>query len=290
MKKKAPSSPLPPKIARGLSRYTYVFTDSVIKAMPELKLDLLQAKMDVDVREFVAITITNAAFYFILFGLLFIFLGIVLRIDLFPINILLSMAMAVFAFFSSLYRPKIVIRRRMRELEKNLIPALRHLLIEVRSGVPLFNAMAGITSGYGEVSEEFKHVITDINAGAKVVQALNSLIKRNPSFAFRRAIWQISNALTSGADVGDALQAIIEDLTKAQVTAIRRYGQELNPWTMIYMVAAVIVPSLGVTFLVVISAFSGAIIPKIIYPLIAAELLGFQLFFMNFVKSKRPAV
>jgi len=178
----------------------------------------------------------------------------------------------------------------MRELEKNLVPALRHLLIEVKSGVPLFNAMAGITKGYGEVSQEFKRIIKDINTGAKEVDALNDSVQRNPSFAFRRGLWQISNAITSGADIGDALKAIIEDLTKEQITAIRRYGQELNPWTMIYMVAAVIIPSLGVTFLVVISAFSGALIPKIIYPMIAGFLLCFQLFFMNFVKSKRPAV
>jgi flagellar protein FlaJ len=191
---------------------------------------------------------------------------------------------------SGLYYPRIVAKRRMRELEKNLVPALRHLLIEVKSGVPLFNAMAGITKGYGEVSIEFKHIIKDINTGAKEVDALNDAVKRNPSFSFRRGLWQISNAITSGADIGDALQAIIDDLTKEQITAIRRYGQELNPWTMIYMVAAVIIPSLGVTFLVVISAFSGAIIPKIIYPMIAAFLLGFQLFFMNFVKSKRPSV
>jgi flagellar protein FlaJ len=287
---KLPFAPFPQSVMRRFSKYFYVFSDSVMRGVPSLKTDLTQAKLDIDPYEYSATVMITALFYFFLFIFLFLFLGKALAVNFFPINIILSLAAAGFMLFSGLFYPKIVIRRRMRELNKNLVPALRHLFIEVKSGVPLFNALAGVTKGYGEVSFEFKRVVKDINAGSKEIDALNDAVKRNPSFSFRRAIWQISNAITSGADIGGALQAIIEDLTKEQVTAIRRYGQELNPWTMIYMVAAVIIPSLGITFLVVISAFSGAVIPKIIYPLIAAELLGFQIFFMNFVKSKRPAI
>lgn len=288
--KKLPFAPLPLKTMQSFAKYFYVFGDAIYKGMPTLRMELAQAKIEMDPREYASIALITSLIYLIVFLFLFVFLSIILQINLFPINVALSLAFAGFMIVAGLFYPRIVVRRRMRELETHLVPALRHLLIEVRSGVPLFNAMAGITKGYGEVSDEFKHVIKDINAGEKEVAALNNAIKLNPSFSFRRAIWQISNALMSGADVGDALEAIIEDLTKEQVTAIRRYGQELNPWTMIYMVAAVIIPSLGVTFLVVISVFSGAIIPKIIYPMIAAGLLGFQLFFMNFVKSKRPSV
>ena len=287
---KLPFAPLPPNVMKRLSRYFYVFADPINKVVPSLKSDLAQAKMDIDVREYISIVLITALFYIVMILFVFIFLGIVLEINLFPVNIILALAFGAFMMVSGTYYPKIVAKRRMRELEKNLVPALRHLLIEVKSGVPLFNAMAGVTKGYGECSQEFKRIIKDMNTGAKEVDALNDSVKRNPSFAFRRGLWQISNAITSGADIGDALRAIIDDLTKEQITAIRRYGQELNPWTMIYMVAAVIIPSLGVTFLVVISAFSGALIPKIIYPMIAAFLLCFQLFFMNFVKSKRPAV
>jgi len=288
--KKLPFAPFPDQTMKKISKYFYVFSDPISKFMPSLKMDLLQAKIEVDYREYVANALFTALFYLVLFLFLFVFLSIILLINLFPINILLSTAFAGFMLFAGLYYPKIIVRRRMRELDKNLVPALRHLFIEVKSGVPLFNSMAGVTKGYGEVSLEFKHIVKDINTGSKEVDALNDSVKLNPSFSFRRALWQISNAITSGADVGEALQAIIEDLTKEQITAIRRYGQELNPWTMIYMLAAVIIPSLGVTFLVVISVFSGALIPKIVYPMIVAFLLCFQLFFMNFVKSKRPAI
>jgi len=288
--KTLPFAPFPPSVLKRLSKHFYVFSDALSKKMPLLKTDLEQGKIGVEPREYVSTVFVTTLFYLLLFFFLFIFLGLVLQINLFPVNFLMPLAACIFVFFAGLYYPRVVARRRMRQLERNLVPALRHLLIEVKSGVPLFNAMAGITKGYGEVSEEFKVIVKDINTGSKEVTALNAAVKRNPSFSFRRGIWQISNAITSGADVGDALEAIIEDLTKEQVTSIRRYGQELNPWTLIYMVAAVIIPSLGVTFLVVISAFSGAVIPKIIYPLIVAELLGFQIFFMNFVKSKRPAI
>jgi flagellar protein FlaJ len=288
--KKLPFAPFPPKTMKRLSKFFYVLGNPIVRGMPGLKEELGQARIELDVREYIAQTIVAAVFYFYIFVFLFVILRVVLEIDLFPINLLITLVGTLFMLFSGLAYPKILISRRMRELEKNLVPALRHILIEVKSGVPLFNAMVGITNGYGEVSAEFKKIVDDINTGAKELDALNNTVKRNPSFSFRRAIWQISNALMSGADVGDALHAIIEDLTKEQVTAIRKYGQELNPWTMIYMVAAVIIPSLGITFLVVISAFTGVLIPKIIYPMIIAELIGFQLFFMNFVKSKRPPI
>jgi hypothetical protein len=59
---------------------------------------------------------------------------------------------------------------------------------------------------------------------------------------------------------------------------------------MLYMMAAVVVPSLGITMLIVISSFMSIQIPKFILPLALVFLIGFQLFFANFVSSRRPNV
>jgi len=206
----------------------------------------------------------------------------------------LSIGVAILLFFGSfatiLAYPRIIALKRMRQLETQLIPAMRQLLIEIKSGVPLFNAMASISTDYGEVSKELKKVVQKINSGTPELEALAEASTANPSHQFRRILWQVSNALKVGSDVGKVLSLQIDELTRERVDQIRRYGQELSPWTMIYMMAAVIVPSLGVTMMIVIVGFLDVVVPKVLLLVVIAGLVGFQLFFMNFVNSRRPAI
>lgn len=285
-----PFSPLPPRMTAKLIKRLLPFGYFLNKRFKSLQDDLFQARIDIHPREYGASVLLNSILYAFIVFILFLLLGILLRVDLLFTGFLFAILFFAFIFFTMLFYPRIVARRRMRALEIHLIPALRHLLIEVRSGVPLFQALTSITTDYGEASREFREIVRNISTGMKEADALAESTKRNSSFQFRRAIWQISNALRAGSDLGTALGAIIDDLSKEQITAIRRYGQELNPWTMIYMIAAVIIPALGLTFLVIISSFSGAQIPKVIYPLIIFALFAFQIFFFNFVKTRRPNI
>lgn len=262
----------------------------IYKHFKTLPLDLEQAKLAIDARVYGALVFTTALFYAVIFFMLFLLLSLIVRANLLPIGLLFGLGFFFFMIMASTFYPRTLARKRMRRLETNLVPALQHLTIEIRSGVPLYNAMNGIASGYGEVSLEFAQVVRDISTGTHEVEALGEAARRNPSFQFRRAVWQVMNALRAGSDVGVALEGLIQDFSSEQVTAIRRYGQELNPWTMIYMVGAVIIPSLGLTFLTIISSFASVTIPKIIFPVIILALFGFQMFFMNFVKTKRPPV
>jgi hypothetical protein len=59
---------------------------------------------------------------------------------------------------------------------------------------------------------------------------------------------------------------------------------------MIYMLAAIVVPSLGITMMLVIISFLGIEVPKLVFAGVMVFIIGFQLFFMDFVKSRRPAV
>ena len=175
-------------------------------------------------------------------------------------------------------------------LERDLLGALNHMYIELKSGVTLFNSMVGLTDGYGEVSEEFKKIVKDINAGISEMTALDNASRRNPSLSFRRALWQIINSLRSGSNIAKSLETIVDVMVKDQIIAIRRYGQELNPYTMMYMLAAVIMPSMGITFLIILSSFAGIVIPNLIFPLILLFLIFFQIFYLGIIKVKRPVM
>ena len=174
--------------------------------------------------------------------------------------------------------------------DKDITLFSRQLATMVKSGVPLFNAMASISSEYGEVSKEFGKIVQRINSGTPDLEALAEASTSNPSHQFRRVLWQISNALKVGSDVGRVLELQIDELTRERVDQIRRYGQELSPWTMIYMMAAVILPSLGVTMMIVVVGFLDVSVPKAVLGGVLVGLIGFQILFMNFVNSRRPAI
>ena len=167
---------------------------------------------------------------------------------------------------------------------------MQHILIEIKSGVPLFNALIGVTDGYGEVSDEFRIVVKEINAGISEIKALERASLRNPSLHFRRVIVADNQCDEGRQQRGIRPGAIVDTLIQEQMIAIRKYGQELSPFTLMYMLIAVIMPTLGITFLIILSSFAGIKIPDIMFPMILLVLAIFQYFYMGIIKTKRPAL
>ncbi len=265
--------------------------DKAKKLVPNINRDLTRARMDVDPDVFLATAILRGfqiggslSLAIMLFGIVEGNQGIILgSIFGFPL-------IGAFGFFSFANYPKIKGKKISRKLERDLPYALRHMLIEVRSGISLYEAMVSVSEDYGEASKEFNKIVKDINGGKPQVEALEDSIVRNPSTQYRRAMWQMINALKSGTDVSNTLETLVESMVKQQKLEVKRYGKELNPYVLVYLMVAVIVPSLGVTFLIVLSTFTGVGLNQFTFFQILGGLILFQVFFLNFVKSKRPEV
>ncbi len=285
-----PIVPFPMEKALKVSKKLRFIGEKLAPSVPHLKKSLYQAEMDIDPVLHVSLAVFTGIFYAFMMGGLVAFISIMATGS---IGILAPLLFVVFFFVPFWYvnfYPALVAKRRVSDLEKNLLFALRHLLIEVRAGVPLFDAMVGVSKGYGSVSEEFRKIVQEVNSGRDQEDVLDEAAKRSPSLYFRRALWQVVNALQGGSDVSKALEAITDNFADRQINKINRYGEELNPWTMMYMIVAVILPSIGITFLIILTSLTGMNIPGIIFPLIIFGLAMFQFFFMGFVKSKRPSV
>lgn len=263
----------------------------IAKSKPSLKLDLFQAEIPMHPKVYASIVALTTVFYFFIMTPVIFLVGyIAIRKPDFFLPLTVGGIFSLFVFSYLMRYPKFVAMRRIKKLEKDLLDSLEHILIEIKSGVPLFNAMIGVTDGYGEVSDEFKIAVKEINAGIPEIKALERASLRNPSLHFRRSLWQITNAMKAGSDVASALEAIVNNLTQEQIIAIRKYGQELSPFTLMYMLIAVIMPTLGITFLIVLSSFAGLKIPDFTFPLIILVLAIFQYFYMGIIKTKRPAL
>jgi len=263
----------------------------IAKSRPSLKLDLFQAEVQLSPKDYVSIVVLTTVFYFFTMTPMIFMVGLLARgkPDFFlPLGV--GGVFSLFIFSYLMRYPKFVATKRIKKLEKDLLNSLQHILIEIKSGVPLFNSLIGVTEGYGEVSDEFKIVVREINAGVAEIKALERASLRNPSLYFRRSIWQITNAMKAGSDVASALESIVTTLTQEQIIAIRRYSQELSPFTLMYMLIAVIMPTLGITFLIILSSFAGLNIPDFLFPLILLVLAVFQYFYMGIIKTKRPVL
>ena len=203
----------------------------------------------------------------------------------------IGLIVALFLFIQIISYPKVIVNRRVKDIDRNLLFVLRTILVQIRSGVPIFDTFVSIaTSDYGEISNEFRMVIEKVRAGKPVIESLEELAVRNPSMYFRRALWQLVNALKSGSNVGDNLENVINALSKEQLVEIRRYQSVLNPLAMMYMMIAVIVPSLGITVMIILSTFPGmeAIGSESVFWALLGGVSFMQFMFMSVIKSKRP--
>lgn len=258
------------------------------KSRPSLKLDLYQAEIHLHPKIYSSIVALTTFFYFCVLTPVIFLIGLIVGRPDPVLPLAVGSTFSIFVFFYLLRYPKLVAVRRMKMLETDLLNSLEHILIEIKSGVPMFNALVSVTEGYGEISEEFKTIIMEVNAGLSMIKAFEKASLRNPSLYFRRAVWQLTNSMKTGSDIAIALESIVKTLTEDQMIGIKRYGQELGPYTLMYMLVAVIMPTLGITFLIILTSFSGLEIPLMIFPMIIVVLSIFQYFYMGVIKTKRP--
>jgi flagellar protein FlaJ len=291
--KNIPFVPFPLSLTRRVAKRFYAFGGPLAKLSPDLSVRLNQAQLDFNPREYMSIAFFALVFWTFLMLCLLVPMSIFAKLpETFNLIILpVSFAIGFLSFFYVVLYPNLIIARKTKDLEKKLLFALRHLLIQVKSGVPLFDALVSVSNGnYGMVSRELKECTKKISTGIEQTVALEELALKNPSLDFRRIIWQITSSIKTGADLGNTMESIVQNLSDEQKVAIRRYGSQLNPLAMMYMMLAVIIPSLGITFMIVFSSFAGLAVSETMFYMILVTLAFFQFTFIGMVKSRRPAV
>ena len=214
-----------------------------------------------------------ALFYLIALGLSFLFAG--------------------FNLFTQLGYPSVLLSKKQKEIDKNLLFALNDMLVQLNSGVALFDILSNISrSNYGELSNEFKKAVKRIGSGEAETEVLNDIGRRNKSQFFRRTLWQISNGLKSGADMTLIIRENVKNLNEEQMIQIQEYGNKLNPLIMMYMLISVIVPALSVSFMTVVISMMGMeeMVAKGMFIALFIFVFFFQIMFLGMIRSKRPSL
>jgi archaeal flagellar protein FlaJ len=229
----------------------------------------------------------SAGMDFILFMLL---ASYVKKETLLPVLLMAFPVMLFILFFYFFNIITVKIHKLEREINKEIIFAGRFLIIELESGVPLYNAMQNIGKSYKVVGAYFREIIDKVNIGTPFLEAINEAVELVPSDSLRKILWQMANSLQTGSDVTRPLKNVMDTLIREQQIDVAEYGRKLNPLAMFYMLIAIIIPSLGITLITIISIFVGLRLNLTIL-LSIVGLLGFvQFMFITIISSSRPPV
>lgn len=295
---KAPSKTPQPLVAQPV-RDTEELSDpqnfrtalvSVASKFPKLKKELLQSGMRFTPAGF-AWWATVRALALTLLVLAFCVIFVKLSLTNLLILALVAPVFFAFIFITLMSVPRVKAKERAQKIDSELVFAGRHMLIELKSGVPLFDSLLGVSRDYGVVSEEFNKIVEKVTLGVPMGTAMHAVAENNPSQYFNRVVLQMANSIASGSDVATALEASLEQISKEQVIELKAYGQKLNPIAMFFMVFGIIMPSLGVAFLIVVLSFLGknslAISSTTLLEILAAIGLV-QFMFLKVIENSRP--
>jgi hypothetical protein len=86
------------------------------------------------------------------------------------------------------------------------------------------------------------------------------------------------------------LNAVLEEITSEQDLEIKRYGKKLNTVVIFYMLAAVVIPSIGMTIFIVISSFINFTVSVNHFLVVIMFIVIIQFLFISVFKSVRPTV
>ena len=289
---KIPFALVPSSLLYKYSRSFYGFSEHITRKLPNLAINLTQAEARFTALEYTSMCLVADLLFFVFILLLAVIILLFLHGSL-----LIAPAFAViitlFVFLQQIAYPKLRASRKIREVERNLISALQDIYIQLNSGIPLFTILVNISNGdYGEISKEFGAAVREINAGRPQIDALEDLAVRNPSLLFRRTLWQLVNGMKEGADISSLIAEVICSVGDVQMTQVQKYGGQLSPLALFYMLIAIIAPSLGVTFIIILSSFvslSGSATKLVFYGLLVLTVF-FQILFLGMIKTRRPSL
>ncbi len=254
----------------------------IAQKVPGLNMKLRQARMVENEEQYIGrIMLTSL---YLSFGIVFILFFFVQSILVFLFSIVIFPLL--FIYFIKYVDVKI--QRLSNEINQEIIFAGRFLIIEIESGVPMYNTFSNLAKNYDVVGKFFGEIVEQIDLGTGMDEAINEAILLSPSPNLRKIFWQVLNSMKTGSDVSRSLGVVIDQIVREQQIEVKEYGRKLSPMAMFYMMVAIIMPSLGTTIIVVVASFIGLPL-SLGYLLIITGMIGFvQFMFLSVIKSIRP--
>ncbi len=258
----------------------------LVRFYPGLRRELIQARSDKTPVEMISIALQNALISAIAVGFLFYFL---------KFGPLIYIGSSVLIFFIVLNYivnlPKVKITKKKAEIDSKLIYALDHMIIRLRGGATLFDAIKSIAvSNYGELSKDFLELVKKIEGGVDEASAFEEYAAITPSIYLRKIAWELAIAVRSGGNVVSILETMAKDLVSKGEIEIRAYAGKLNLYLLLYMILSIVFPALFIISMVVSSIVSGPQNLESILVILPVIVLIIQFVIISMISSMRPTL
>jgi flagellar protein FlaJ len=285
-----PMSFFPVSVSKKISAPLQGLGELVQVIFPKYNLVLKETDLNLMSDEFFAIAIFNSLIWF---GILTIASTFVLTYTKFPepliSGIIISTLVGIMFFFRIVFGVQLLVSKRVKSIDSNLVFGLKMMLVEINAGVGLFDSILIIASHkLGDLSSAFKEVAKRMSAGEREEDVLTDVASKNPSPFLKKIIWQIINGLKAGAPMGKIIEESLLSLERQQKTDIIEYGSSLRVLTLMFMMSGVIIPAMGLAFLSVLDSLPGIQITQEIFIGFIGLVVVLQFMLIGYIKSKRP--
>lgn len=269
------------------------FIRGLVKKNPQLKLKLKQAGSKMTPHQYMHQTISMTAMSILVIAAL---IFMVFNEDIIMTLILEAIAIIVltpFAFKFWIGYVDVQIAKYGRELDRDLLFVSEYLLVTLESGLPLGNAIKQLSSLDRPGGKFFKRIYTDFKTGKDLEKALEDAAQYSASSSLKILLKRLRDSLNIGVDLTKVLNNFVEESSEKKILEIKAYSKKLNPIVMLYLLFGIVVPSLGVTFLIIgisIAAPGSPELLKYILVFIFMIMFTFQYFAYSTFKFSRSTL
>jgi len=193
-------------------------------------------------------------------------------------------------FYYFINKPLFDILNAEKQIESEIVSAIRFLILELKSERSVYNALMNTSKNFVLIGIYFDEIINEIKLGNTMEKALNNAVELCPSSHLRSVYWQLLNSLQTGTDITVSLDVLLEDIVEEQKIKIEEYGRELNALSLFYMMISIILPTIGFTIVLAVLTFLGIIIGLPLLIFVWLMLAVVQYLFLRFTSKRRPSV
>lgn len=253
----------------------------------ELRRKLLIAQLDETPKQFKRKTRNSSLIFSILIALI---VALFTSFKLFFLYILIFIALFYGLYIFNLKKLDVKIYHLQRNLDREVLFAGRYLLLKFNSNVPILQTMYDASSSYGVSANFFKGIVAAVSAGTPLEEALEKARKHTPSERFKRILYPIIVSLKTGSDVTKTLEETLKTIRESLMTEVKGYERKLNTIILLYLVIAVIMPSLGFAIAMILLTFIGIEVNSLLIGLVLLILAVLQYFFVMWIRSVKPVI
>lgn len=265
------------------------FIELILRKNPKLELELKQANAKEKPDAFIEKSLAIALIFSLIIAIPFFLICIKKKINL----LFLAPFFLVFfslSFFILLNFPSYRIKKRKNEIESDLLYSARYLLLKMRTGAPLINAMVDASKLHTNSSKYFGEIVSDIYLGEPLEKAISYAYIYTPSEQFRQILKVIKNSLNTGVDIKNNMEILLKEITNEQIIKIESYSKKINTFSLFYMVLGVIAPSLGVSVFIIGASFIKIKVTMALLIFIFILICLMQCFFIMMFNAVKPRV